>query len=64
MLRGWMNIPGVGRGRLRWMRLTTGEYCHGLRDDDASLLQSAQKAAMGRVWDNPEDEVWNDVRTR
>ena len=46
------------------MRLTTGEYRHGLRDDDASLLQSAQKAAMGRVWDNPEDEVWNDVRTR
>ena len=27
-------------------------------------FMSAQTSSMDRVWDNPEDEVWNDASTR
>lgn len=39
-------------------------YRHGLRADfSPEELMSAQADAMRHVWDNPDDEVWNDVPT-
>ena len=41
------------------------EYRHGLRaTPDETALMTAQEDAMRHVWDNPEDEVWNNVPTR
>jgi hypothetical protein len=41
------------------------EYRHGLRDNsDIEELKTAQESSMHNVWDNSEDEVWNDVPTR
>lgn len=41
------------------------EYRHGLRDASGmDVLKTAQEPAMRHVWDNPDDEVWNDVPTR
>lgn len=37
------------------------EIKHGLRDVQSEDLKAAQEPAMRRVWDNSEDEVWNDL---
>jgi Protein of unknown function (DUF2281). len=37
------------------------ELEHGLRDRVAEELKPAQEEAMRHVWENPEDEVWNDL---
>ena len=37
------------------------ELKHGLKDRITEELKNAQEPAMHHVWDNPEDEVWNDV---
>ncbi len=37
------------------------ELKHGLKDWVAEELKPAQTPAMSYVWDNSEDEVWNDV---
>ncbi|PKN31012.1 MAG: hypothetical protein CVU64_00780 [Deltaproteobacteria bacterium HGW-Deltaproteobacteria-21] len=34
---------------------------HDLREPAPDHLRAAQKKVMDRVWDNPEDEVWNDL---
>ncbi|MBF0437420.1 MAG: hypothetical protein HQL77_18935 [Magnetococcales bacterium] len=31
------------------------------RDQESNLLKHAQQASMRKVWDNPIDEVWNDM---
>jgi hypothetical protein len=42
------------------------DFVEFLRDrrerDGLDNLAAAQKDSMSRVWDNPEDEVWNDAR--
>ena len=37
------------------------ELKHGLKEPLAEELKPAQTPAMNHVWDNPEDEVWNDM---
>lgn len=37
------------------------ELKHGLKDRLAEELKPAQTPAMKHVWDNSEDEVWNDM---
>jgi hypothetical protein len=37
------------------------ELKHGLKDRLTEGLMEAQEPAMKHVWDNPEDEVWNDL---
>lgn len=37
------------------------EYRQGLLDLNRDLLKDAQMHSMRKVWDNPEDEVWNDL---
>jgi len=37
------------------------EIKHGLRDLLTEDIKSAQEPAMRHVWDNPGDEVWNDL---
>ena len=37
------------------------ELKHGLKDRLTAGLMEAQEPAMKHVWDNPEDEVWNDL---
>jgi len=37
------------------------EAKHGLNDAQDQNLKEAQQVAMQDVWDNSEDEVWNDV---
>ena len=37
------------------------ELKHGLKDRPAEEIKLAQTPAMKHVWDNYEDEVWNDV---
>lgn len=37
------------------------ELKHGLGDAKVQDLEYAQQAAMAHFWDNPHDEVWNDV---
>jgi len=37
------------------------EVKHGPRDLLTEDLKAAQQPAMQHVWDNPEDEVWNDL---
>jgi len=37
------------------------ELKHGLKDQLTEELKQAQTPAMQHIWDNPEDDVWNDV---
>ena len=37
------------------------EVRHGLSDPLTEDLMSAQESAMQHVWDNPDDEIWNDL---
>jgi hypothetical protein len=37
------------------------ELKHGLKDRLTEELKQAQEPAMKHIWDNPEDEVWNDL---
>jgi hypothetical protein len=37
------------------------EFKHGLKDRMMEELKKAQEPAMRHVWDNPEDEIWNDM---
>ncbi|QBQ55958.1 DUF2281 domain-containing protein [Nitrosococcus wardiae] len=37
------------------------EFKHGLRDQEIRELQLTQEPAMRHVWDNAEDEIWNDM---
>ena len=37
------------------------EAKHGLNDIQIEHLKEAQTIAMHHVWDNMDDEVWNDV---
>lgn len=37
------------------------EARHGLRDQETQDLTRGQAAAMDAVWNNKEDDVWNDV---
>jgi hypothetical protein len=37
------------------------ELKHGLKDRLTEELKPAQTPAMKHVWDNSEDEVWNDM---
>jgi len=37
------------------------EYRHGLSDDQSNVLSVAQEPVMQKIWDNPQDEIWNDV---
>jgi hypothetical protein len=34
---------------------------HGVRDPLSEQLGAAQSPVMARIWDNPDDEVWNEV---
>lgn len=34
---------------------------HGLKDGLTEGLKQAQAPVMQHIWDNPEDEVWNEV---
>ncbi|MBF0108308.1 MAG: hypothetical protein HQL76_03935 [Magnetococcales bacterium] len=38
------------------------EHIH-QRDQGSVLLKHAQQTSMRKVWDNPIDEVWNDMYT-
>ena len=37
------------------------EMKHGLKDQGLEQLKSAQGPAMNKLWDNLDDEVWNDA---
>jgi hypothetical protein len=37
------------------------EEKHGLRDVGREQLKSAQAPAMDKLWNNPDDEAWNDA---
>ena len=37
------------------------ELKHGLKDRLTEELKQAQSSTMQHIWDNPEDEVWNDM---
>ncbi len=37
------------------------EVKHGLRDLLGEDIKAAQEPAMRHAWENPEDEVWNDM---
>lgn len=37
------------------------ELKHGFRDANIQDLKHAQSGAISRVWDNAEDEIWNEV---
>lgn len=61
--RGWeIRLGGISP------RLSAGldfiaflEEKHGLKEAASDQLKSAQTPAMGNIWNNPEDEVWNDA---
>ncbi|MEO5333068.1 MAG: DUF2281 domain-containing protein [Magnetococcus sp. YQC-5] len=36
-------------------------YRHGIDKIDTDPLKVAQEISMRKVWDNPDDEVWNDL---
>jgi hypothetical protein len=36
------------------------EFRHGIADHGIKNLTMAQQPVMDRIWDNPEDEAWND----
>ena len=36
------------------------EFKHGIADRGVESLKAAQQPVMDRIWDNPEDDVWND----
>ncbi len=37
------------------------EFKHGLKDGLSEKLKQAQTPVMQHIWDNSEDEVWNEV---
>ena len=37
------------------------EIRHGLKDPLSEELKPAQEPAMNHIWDNQEDELWNDT---
>jgi hypothetical protein len=37
------------------------ELKHGLTDQLSEELKEAQTPAMSHIWDNADDEVWNDL---
>ena len=37
------------------------DHRHGLDKVDPDPLKAAQESSMRKVWDNPDDEVWNDL---
>lgn len=37
------------------------EVRHGLRTEMDQNLKEAQRVSMNKVWDNAEDEAWNDL---
>ena len=34
---------------------------HGSNQSDTDFLMAAQEPSMRKVWDNPDDDVWNDL---
>ena len=36
------------------------EFKHFIADRGVENLKAAQQPVMGRIWDTPEDDVWND----
>jgi hypothetical protein len=34
---------------------------HALRDQSCEHLRAAQEPVMNRIWDNPDDEAWNEL---
>jgi len=36
-------------------------FKHDLRDASTDHVRFAQKGVMDRIWDNPDDEVWNEL---
>ncbi|WP_018866178.1 MULTISPECIES: DUF2281 domain-containing protein [unclassified Thioalkalivibrio] len=36
------------------------ESKHGLSDTPGEDIKKAQETALGSIWENPEDEVWDD----
>jgi hypothetical protein len=38
------------------------EAKHGLREQGIEHLKQAQAPVMDHIWDNQEDEVWNEIR--
>jgi hypothetical protein len=41
--------------------ITFLELKHGLKDSGTEQLSAAQSPAMQRLWDNSEDDAWNDA---
>ncbi|MDD5207271.1 MAG: DUF2281 domain-containing protein [Desulfobacterales bacterium] len=37
------------------------QFKHDLREPATDHLRTAQRKAMDRIWDNQDDEVWNDL---
>lgn len=37
------------------------EFKHNLRDLGIEHLKATQEPVMRAIWDNPEDELWNDA---
>ena len=37
------------------------QFKHALKDSAGESLKTAQQSVMNRIWDNPEDEVWNEL---
>ena len=37
------------------------QFKHDLREPSTDHLRTAQRKVMNRIWDNPDDEVWNDL---
>ncbi|HJX18306.1 MAG TPA: hypothetical protein VJ437_08945 [Acidiferrobacterales bacterium] len=37
------------------------EAKYGLRDLQSDALKAAQEPVMRHVWDNPEDDIWNEL---
>jgi len=37
------------------------EFKHNLRDLNTEHLRATQEPVMQAIWDNPEDELWNDA---
>ncbi len=37
------------------------EFKHGLKDQMTEEMKQAQEPVMANVWNNPEDDVWNEL---
>jgi len=37
------------------------QFKHDLRDPSTDQMRAAQRKVMDRIWDNPDDEVWNEL---